>query len=84
MDETNMAEIHEISEIRQRQIRMTKLREMLGDRFDYVVIPPPGIVLKDIVYIFPSSYMRHIDDLTLSEMDDLLNDNLAFFIVENL
>ena len=81
MDETNMAEIHEISEIRQRQIRMTKLREMLGDRFDYVVIPPPGIVLKDIVYIFPSSYMRHIDDLTLSEMDDLLNGHLEFFII---
>ena len=76
-----MAEIHEISEIRQRQIRMTKLREMLGDRFDYVVIPPPGIVLKDMVYIFPSSYMRHIDDLTISEMDDLLNNHLEFFIM---
>ena len=76
-----MAEIHEISEIRQRQIRMTKLREMLGDRFDCVVIPPPGIVLKDVVYIFPSSQMRRIDDLTLSEMDDLLNGKLEFLIM---
>jgi hypothetical protein len=78
---TEMAEIYEISEIRQRQIRVSKLRQMFKERFDCVVIPPPGMVLKDVVYIFPLSYMRHIDDLTLSEMDDLLNCQLEFFIM---
>jgi hypothetical protein len=42
----------------------------------------PGIVLKDIVYIFPSSYMRRIDYLTLSEMDDLLNGHLEFLLLD--
>jgi hypothetical protein len=74
-----MAKIYEIWEIRQKQIRLAKLRQVLGERFDCVVIPPPGVVLKDLVYIFPSSYMRHIDDLSLEEMDDLLNGHLKFF-----
>jgi hypothetical protein len=73
-----MAKIIEICEIRQRQIRLTKLNQIFGERFDCVVIPPPEVVLKDLVYIFPSSYMRHIDDLTLKEMDDLLNGHLKF------
>ena len=73
-----MAKVIEISEIRQRQIRLAKLKQLLGERFDYVVIPPPGVVLRNLVYIFASSYMRHIDDLTLEEMDDLLNGHLKF------
>ena len=76
-----MAKVFEISKIRQRQIRLAKLKQLLGERFDYVVIPPPGVVLRNLVYIFPSSYMRHIDDLTLEEMDDLLNGHLKFFFI---
>ena len=76
-----MAKVFEISEIRQRQIRLAKLKQMFGETFDCVVIPPPGLVLKDLVYIFPSSYMRHIDDLTLKEMDDLLNGHLKFLFI---
>ena len=77
-----MAKVIEISEIRQRQIRLAKLKQLLGERFDYVVIPPPGVVLRNLVYIFPSSYMRHIDDLTLEEMDDLLNGHLKFLFAQ--
>ena len=76
-----MAKVYEISKIRQRQIMLAELKQMLGERFDSVVIPPPGVMLKDLVYIFPSSYMRHIDDLTLEEMDDLLNGHLKFFFI---
>jgi hypothetical protein len=76
-----MAKVFEISEIRQRQIRLARLKQLFGKQFDYVVIPPPGLVLKDLVYIFPSSYMRHIDDLTLKEMDDLLDGHLKFLFI---
>jgi hypothetical protein len=76
-----MAKVFEISEIRQRQIRLARLKQLFGEQFDWVVIPPPGEVLKDLVYIFPSSYMRHIDDLTLEEMDDLLNGHLKFLLI---
>ena len=76
-----MAKVFEISKIRQRQIRLAKLKQMLGERFDSVVIPPSGMIFQDLVYIFPSSYMRHIDDLTLKEIDDLLNGNLKFFFI---
>ena len=75
-----MAIIYDICEIRQRQIRLAKLKQLLGEEFDCVVIPPPGVELKDLVYIFPLSYMRHIDDLSLGEMDDLLNGHLKFLI----
>jgi hypothetical protein len=77
-----MAKVYKICGIRQRQIRLTKLRKMFGERYDRVVIPPLGFALKDIVYIFPASYMRQIDELTIVEMDDLLNGNLKFFIIE--
>ncbi len=76
-----MAKIYEIHEIRERQIRLDKLRKMLGEVFDCVVIPPPGMVLKEVVYILPASFFRHIDELTLSEMDELLNGHLKFFII---
>jgi hypothetical protein len=76
-----MAKIIEIYEIRQRQIRLAKLNQIFGERFDNVVIPPPGMILKDLVYIFPSSYMRHIYDLTLKEMDELLNGDLNFLFI---
>jgi hypothetical protein len=76
-----MAKVFEIREIRQRQIRLAKLNQIFGERFDCVVIPPPGVVLKDLIYIFPPSYMRHIDDLTLKEMDDLLDGHLKFLFI---
>ena len=77
-----MAIIYEIREIRERQIRLAKLREMLGELFDCVAIPPPGMVLEEVVYILPTSFFRHIDDLTLSELDELLNGHLKFFIIK--
>jgi hypothetical protein len=77
----SMAKIFDISETRQRQIRLAKLKQALGEQFDGVVIPPAGVVLDDLVYIFPPSYMRSIDDLSLEEMDDLLNGRLKFFVL---
>jgi hypothetical protein len=76
-----MAKIYEIREIRERQMRLAKLRKILGELFDCVVIPPSGMVLEEVVYILPASFFRHIDDLTLSEMDELLNGRLKFFLI---
>jgi hypothetical protein len=76
-----MARIYEIYEIRARQIRLAKLRKMLGELFHCVAIPPPGMVLEELTYILPACFLRHIDDLSISEMDDLLNGNLKFFII---
>ena len=79
-----MPKIYDICEIREKQIKVAKLRQIFGELFDCVAIPPPGVVLKEMVYILPASFLRRINDLSLSEIDDLLNDNLGFFIVENL
>ena len=79
-----MAKIFEFCEIREKQIKVAKLRQIFGELFDCVAIPPPGVVLKEMAYILPASFFRGINDLSVNEIDDLLNDNLGFFIVENL
>jgi hypothetical protein len=77
-----VAKIYEIGEVRARQIKLAKLKEMLGELYHRVAIPLIDIPGEELDYILPTLLMRHIDDLTLSELDDLINDHLKFFILK--
>ncbi len=76
-----MAKIYEIGEVRARQIKLAKLKEMLGELFHLVAIPIIDMPGEELDYILPSSLMREIDDLTLCELDDLLKGHMKFFIL---
>ena len=76
-----MAKIYEIGEVRARQIRLAKLKEKLGELFHRVAIPLLDMPGEELDYILPPALMRHIDDLTLGELDDLLKGNMKFFIL---
>ncbi len=76
-----MAKIYEIGEVRARQIKLAKLKEMLGDLFHLVAIPIIDMPGEELDYILPASLMREIDDLTLGELDDLLKGHMKFFIL---
>ena len=75
-----MAQIFEITEIRARQIKLAKLKENLGELFHRVAIPLIDLPGEKLDYILPESLMRSIEDLTVGELDDLLNGHLKFFI----
>jgi hypothetical protein len=75
-----VAKIYEIGEIRAKVIRLAKLKEMFGELFHRVAIPLIDLPGEELDYILPESFMRSIDDLTLGELDDLLNGHLKFFI----
>ncbi len=76
-----VAKIYEISEVRARQIKLAKLKEMLGELFHRVAIPPPGVAEEELNYILPTSVVRQINDLTISELDDLIKGHIKFFII---
>ena len=76
-----MAKIFEITKIRARQIKLAKLEEKLGELFHHVAIPLIDLPGKDLDYILPAFLMRHIDELDLNELDDLLNGHKKFFII---
>lgn len=76
-----MAKIYEIGEVRARQIRLAKLKEILGELFHRVAIPLIDIPHEELDYILPPSLTRHIEDLTLGELDDLINGQSKFFIL---
>jgi hypothetical protein len=75
-----VAKIYEIGELRAREIKLAKLKEMLGELFHRVAIPLIDMPGEELDYIIPESFMRRIDDLTLGELDDLLSGHLKFFI----
>lgn len=76
-----MAKIYEFGEVRARQIKLTKLKKMFGELFHRVAIPLIDIPGEELDYILPASLTIHIDDLTLGELNDLLNGHLKFFIL---
>jgi hypothetical protein len=76
-----VAKIYEITEIRARQIKLAKLKENLGELFYRVAIPLIDLPGKDLDFILPTFLMRHIDELDLNELDDLLNGLKKFFII---
>jgi hypothetical protein len=75
-----VAKIYEIGDLRAREIKLAKLKEMLGELFHRAAIPYIDLPGEGLDHILPESFMRHIDDLTLGELDDLLNGHLKFFI----
>jgi hypothetical protein len=75
-----VAKIYEIGEIRAKEIRLAKLKEMFGELFHRVAIPLIDLPGEKLDYILPESLMRSIEDLTVGELDDLLNGHLKFFI----
>ena len=77
-----MAIIYKFCELRARQIKLAKLKSFFGELFDLVAIPPTGMHLEEVNYILPLSYLRKIDELTVKEMDDLLDNQLKFFIIK--
>jgi hypothetical protein len=76
-----VAKIFEISEIRARQIKLAKLKGIFGKLYHRVAIPRIDLPEEDLDYILPALYMRHIDELNLGELDDLLNGHKKFFIL---
>jgi hypothetical protein len=76
-----VAKIYEITEIRARQIKLAKLKESFGELFHRVAIPLIDLPGENLDYILPSLLMKHIDELNLGEMDDLLNGHKKFFIL---
>jgi hypothetical protein len=76
-----VAKIFEISEIRARQIRLAKLRGIFGKLFHRVAIPLIDLPADDLDYILPAMLIKHIGELNLGELDDLLNGDKKFFIL---
>jgi hypothetical protein len=76
-----MAKIYEISEIRARQIKLAKLKDLFGELFHRVAVPLIDLPCEDFDYILPTSLMKPIDDLNLGELEDLLNGHKKFFIL---
>jgi uncharacterized protein (DUF3820 family) len=76
-----VAKIFEISEIRARQIKLAKLKGIFGKLYHRVAIPLIDLPEEDLNYILPVMLMRHIDELNLGELDDLLNGHKKFFIL---
>jgi hypothetical protein len=55
-----LAKIYEISEIRARQIKLAKLKEIFGKQFHRVAIPLIELPGEDLDYILPLvSYETH-------------------------
>jgi hypothetical protein len=77
-----VAKIYEIGEVRAREVKLAKLEERLGGLFHRVAIPLIDLPEEGLDYILPAWLMRPIDDLTLDELDDLLNGHLKFFILK--
>jgi hypothetical protein len=78
-----MAKIYDIGTVRAKHIRLARLKEILGETFNHIAIPPSDISVKEEMdYIFPPSALRTIDELSLGELDDLINGQMKFFILK--
>ncbi len=75
-----MGKIFDITEVRARQIRLAKLKEVLGDLAHRIAIPPEDISVEEVGEL-PVAFLRKIDDLSLSELDALLNGSMKFCIL---
>ena len=76
-----MAKIFEISKIRARQIKLAKLEVIFGKLLNRIAIPRIDLSDENLDYILPSLLMKHINELSLRELDDLLNGHKKFFIM---
>ncbi len=75
-----MGKIFDITEVRARQIRLAKLKEVLGDLAHRIAIPPEDISAEEVGEL-PVAFLRKIEDLSLSELDALLNGSMKFCIL---
>jgi hypothetical protein len=75
------AKIYEISEARRRLARLEKLQEILGELANRIAIPPRDMPEEEMSFL-PASFLRTIHDLTLSELEDLLNGRMKFCILK--
>lgn len=75
-----MAQIYEISGLRKKQIKLEKLREILGDLVNRIAVPPSEISEEELV-MMPLSFLKTIDELTPEELDDLLQGRRKFCIL---
>jgi hypothetical protein len=76
-----MEKIFDITEARARQARLEKLKEILGDLANRIAIPPEDIPVEELGEL-PVSILRKIEDLTLNELDALLNGHMKFCILK--
>lgn len=76
-----MEKIIDLTEVRARQVKLAKLKEVLGDLAHRIVIPPENIPPEEVGEL-PVSFLKKIDDLTLNELEALLNGALKFCLLK--
>ena len=76
-----MAKLYDLNEARKKQIRLEKLREILGDLANRIAIPPIEISEEELTWL-PASFLKTIDELTPEELDDLLQGRMKFCILK--
>jgi hypothetical protein len=76
-----MARIYEITDLRKKQIKLQKLREILGDLVNRIAVPPTEISEEELT-MMPVSFLKTIDELTPEELDDLLQGRMKFCILK--
>ncbi|MDI6853758.1 MAG: hypothetical protein QME75_09190 [Deltaproteobacteria bacterium] len=75
-----MAGIYEITGLRKKQIKLEKLRQILGDLVNRIAVPPAEISEEELV-MMPLSFLKTIDELTHEELEDLLQGRRKFCIL---
>lgn len=73
--------IFDITQTRARQVRLERLQKILGELADRIAIPPEDIALEELGEL-PVSILRKLEDLTLNELDALINGHLKFCILK--
>jgi hypothetical protein len=76
-----MEKIFDITEVRARQVKLAKIKEVLGELAHRIAIPPENIPEEEVGEL-PVSFLRKIEDLTLNELDALLNGSMKFCILK--
>jgi hypothetical protein len=76
-----MARIYELSDFRQKQLRLEKLREILGDLVNRIAVPPTEFSEEELT-MMPLSVLKTIDELTPQELEDLLQGRMKFCILK--
>ena len=75
-----MEKIIDITEVRARQIRLAKLKDVLGELAHRIAIPPEDVSVEEVGEL-PVTFLRKIEDLSLRELDALLNGSMKFCIL---
>jgi hypothetical protein len=79
--ELGLEKILDITEVRARQVKLAKIREVLGELAYRIAIPPEDVPEEEVGEL-PVSFLRKIEDLSLSELDALLNGHMKFCLLK--